>query len=92
MARRVADLVVITGTYIKDGEEKKSYQKIGVTIEDANGNRYHLIKKWFNPAGVPVTVEGSDAITVSEYPIEAKPAKKPKYDPPLSDLDDDIPF
>ena len=34
------------------GETKSRYQNIGVVMEGSNGP-YMLLKRWFNPAGMP---------------------------------------
>lgn len=45
------DLVAVTGTYMKDGQEKKEYTKIGVILENDNGE-YALLDPAINLAGV----------------------------------------
>lgn len=52
------DVAVKTGTYTdKDGNEKNSYVNVGVVKEnhnqDGTTSMYMIMKRTFNPAGVP---------------------------------------
>lgn len=59
----VHEISVATGTYQKDGQEKKRYQTIGKVMESENGGKIYMIHRSFNPAGVPFK-EGSDMIAL----------------------------
>jgi len=47
------DLCVVVGTFRVGDQEKKKWQKVGVEMETAEGGRFILLDRWFNPAGVP---------------------------------------
>jgi len=102
MATKKYDLAVKVGSYEKDGETKNRYENIGAVFQGENGP-YLVIKRSFNPAGVPFK-EGSDAIMVSCFePKDDRngggnsggqrqqqrqaPARQQQ-----ADMDDDIPF
>ena len=74
MARKVHDLAVVVGTYMKDGQEKKRYQNIGVMMESDQGGRFLILEPWFNPAGVPH--EAGKGIMVSMF--DDKPRETPE--------------
>lgn len=61
------DLAVKVGEYQKDGQTKNKYENVGVVIEGQNGP-YILLKKTFNPAGVPGDKE---SIMVSMFPVQS---------------------
>jgi hypothetical protein len=63
------DLAVKVGEYIKDGQPKAKYENVGVVMESQNGP-YLLLKKTFNPAGVP---SDKESIIISMFPVENKP-------------------
>lgn len=65
MAKKLYDVAVKTGTYIKDGEEKGRYENVGSMWEGDNGN-YLVLKRTFNPAGVPFK-DNSDSIFLSLF-------------------------
>lgn len=96
MATKLFDLAVKTGTYNdKDGNEKGRYENVGSMWKGDNGE-YLVLKRTFNPAGVPVK-EGSDSIFISMFAprddnqAQQKPQqRKPKSD--FSDMDDSAPF
>ena len=46
------DIAVKTGSYEKDGETKNRYENVGVIMQGENGP-YIIMKRTFNPAGVP---------------------------------------
>lgn len=49
--RKIHDLAVVTGKYMKDGQEKNRYQTIGAMFEKDDRGRFIIIEPWFNPAG-----------------------------------------
>lgn len=63
--RKVYDAAVKTGSYMKDGQEKNRYENVGTVWEGDNG-LYLVMKRTFNPAGVPFK-DGSDSIFVSLF-------------------------
>ena len=83
MAKKVYDLAVKTGEYEKDGETKSRYENIGIVMEGDNG-MFLMLKRTFNPAGVPDFRGGDDwmmgdTILISMFePQEgdSKPANK----------------
>lgn len=64
MATKKYDLAVKTGSYTnRNGETKNRYENIGAVMVGDNGP-YLMLKRTFNPAGVPVQ-DGRDSILVS---------------------------
>lgn len=94
MATKLYDLAVKTGSYIKDGEEKGRYENIGTVWEGDNG-KYMVLKRTFNPAGVPFK-DGSDSIFISMF--EPRQDEQPRQQQqrqrsrPQEDDGGDIPF
>jgi hypothetical protein len=89
------DLAVKTGTYIKNGEEKGRYESVGAIWEGDKGV-YMVMKRTFNPAGVPFK-DGSDSIFLSmfepkEEQREQGNSSKAMPGEPSHSIDDDIPF
>jgi hypothetical protein len=65
--RKLYDLAVKTSTYTdKNGETKGRYENIGSVLQLDDGGKVILIKRSFNPAGVPFK-DGSDQIMVSMF-------------------------
>lgn len=88
MAKKLYDVAVKTGSYIKDGEEKSRYENVGSMWEGDNG-AYLVIKRTFNPAGVPFK-DGSDSIFLSLFKPQEQ--QKPQQSKPASEFSDDAPF
>lgn len=63
------DLAVKVGEFEKDGKMKGRYENVGAVMESQNGP-YILLKKTFNPAGVPGDKE---SIILSMFPVDKKP-------------------
>lgn len=94
-ARKLYDLAVKTRTYVdRDGKDKGVWENIGSVLQTDDGGKMILIKRSFNPAGVPFR-EGSDQIIVSMFepkerdqapPSQHQQSKQSGY------VDDDIPF
>jgi hypothetical protein len=97
------DLTVKTGEYETEGGKKGRYENIGVVMQktDDNGNigYYAIIKRTFNPAGVP-NPDNRDTVVVSMFSPRAEqstaathpqgaPASVPAYP---EDLNDEAPF
>lgn len=74
MAKVKFNMAVKIGEYEKDGETKGRYENVGVVMEGDNGP-YVLLKRSFNPAGVPNTDE-RDKIIISLF--EPKQKEQPK--------------
>jgi len=93
---KLYDLTVKTGEYTNsNGDVKSRYENIGVVMQGGNG-QYMMLKRTFNPAGVP-NPDNKDNLIVSMFePKEREqaphnPAKQNAYQP-QTDLDDEIGF
>lgn len=90
------DLAVKTGTYQKDGKEKNRYENVGMIMQSDDGGKLLLLKRTFNPAGVPLTGKGKDdMVTLAAFEVNRDdPKQEPRGKPGGHDLpfDDDIPF
>ena len=75
---KIFDVVVKTGTYQKGNETKNRYENIGVVMDNGDGP-FLLLKKTFNPAGVPDLVgNNSDMLMVSLFqPQQQAPQQAP---------------
>ena len=83
------DVAVKTGSYMKDGQEKARYENVGTVWEGDNGP-YLVMKRTFNPAGVPFK-DGSDSIFLSLF--EPRQDDQQKQGKQQSRTDDsEIPF
>ena len=73
MAKVLKELAVVTSTYVdqRDGLERKNYENVGVLMESDDGGNFILMKRHFNPAGIP-TKQGSDKIFVSCFDPKPK--------------------
>ena len=96
------DLTVVTGSYQKDGETKKRYENVGQVLTNDDGEEMLLLKRSFNPAGVPFK-DGSDQVIIGKFavrddsaPRQQAPARQqsaPRQQAPQSTAtDDDCPF
>jgi len=66
MAQKLYDLVVKTGEYQNaQGETKARYENIGSVMQGDNG-QFAIIKRTFNPAGVP-NPEHKDSVIASMF-------------------------
>ena len=98
MTKVTKDLCVSVGKYTTaDGKEKNKYKKVGSIMQADNGNKFILIDKTFNPAGVN---NGRDSVLLSAFDVEKqkqpqnathqqKP-QQPAFDPNMPN--DEIPF
>lgn len=66
--KKIKDLVVTTGKYTKDGQEKNRYVNVGAVMQNDDGNHFIFLNRHFNPAGVPFK-EGSESIIVSMFDV-----------------------
>ena len=71
---KVYDIAVKVGTYEKDGETKGRYENVGAVMEGEKG-KFILLKRTFNPAGVP-NEENRDNVILSLF--KPKEKEKPK--------------
>jgi hypothetical protein len=54
MTKKIYDLAVKTGEYTnQQGETKGRWQNVGAIMQGDDGNKFVMLAKWFNPAGVP---------------------------------------
>ena len=66
------DLTVRVGAYTdREGNEKSRYENVGTVMKDEEGNVMLLVKRTFNPAGVP-NPEHRDSCIVSMFKKERK--------------------
>jgi len=73
MSKKLFDVVVSTGKYTNSqGEEKSNFENVGVVLEGDNGP-YLLLKRTFNPAGVP-NPDNKDSVLISLF--EPKPKQE----------------
>ena len=101
-ATKVKDIAVKTGEYQKDGQTKGRYENIGSIFKSDDGGTFLLMKRTFNPAGVPnpdnrdtvlisvFDLKDGDAPQRSSAPAQQRPAPPPQPGGNVSD--DDIPF
>lgn len=92
------DLAVKVGEYTnRDGDTKGRYENIGMILAKDDGGEFLLIKRTFNPAGVP-NPDNKDSILVSKFEAKdkdgtTKPVEKAKaVTQSQSAIDDEIPF
>lgn len=91
--QKVYDLVVTTGQYVdKQGNQKREYETIGTVFQGQKG-MYAIMKKTFNPAGVP---SDRSSFFVNFYEPRDRNAQVPRANgnvaQPESDFNDDIPW
>ena len=89
------DLVVKVGEYTNNqGETKSRYENIGAVMSGKDDGSYIMLKRTFNPAGVPGNAD-RDSILVSMFEPQNRsqqPAQSSNQARPAQDLNDDIPF
>lgn len=99
MAKKLYDVTVKTGTYMKDGQEKARYEQVGSVFEGQSGP-FMVMKRTFSPAGVPFQ-EGSDSIFLSLFEPrddqqqgqrQRQAAPQQRSGGQRDDFDQDIPF
>jgi len=91
MASKLYDVAVKTGSYTdKTGATKNRYENIGVMMDGDNGP-YLMLKRTFNPAGVPNNAE-RDNILCSLFKPNDDQAARPAARAALPVSDDEIPF
>jgi len=96
-SKKLYDLAVKTGEYQDraSGQTKGRWQNVGAVMQSDDDNKFIMLAKWFNPAGVPdLSGKGGESILVSMFKPQdqqqaaapAAPVAKPQAG------DDDIPF
>lgn len=105
--RKTYDLAVKVGEYTDNqGNKKNKYENIGAIMEKEDGGKFLMIKRTFNPAGVPdFSGKGGESILISMFEpkdgsqgggqSQHQQAKTNGYHPQSSGggaADDDIPF
>jgi hypothetical protein len=88
--RKTDDLVVKVGEYQKDGETKGRYENVGQILSDGERELY-MIKRTFNPAGVP-NPDGKDSVLLSRFAVREQEQGKPAARPEAEPYSDKIPF
>lgn len=63
--QKLYDVVVKTGEYQSNGETKGRYENIGTMMQGDNGP-FLILKRTFNPAGVP-NPDNKDSVIVSLF-------------------------
>jgi len=90
MAKKLYDVSVKTGSYTNNqGETKNRYENIGVMMEGDNGP-YLMLKRTFNPAGVPGNADRDNIIVSLFKPQDGNTGGGGAKQSALPD--DDIPF
>jgi hypothetical protein len=84
--KKIADLAVKVGQYVKDGETKNRYKNVGIVLQKDDGSKMRMIDPTFNFAAVKLD-EGRDYVIISEFEIKdkAEPAQKPTAGAPQFD-------
>lgn len=101
-AHKIYDLAIATRRYTdREGNEKSAYENVGSVLEMDDGGRMILLKRSFNPAGVPFK-DGGDQIVISMFVPKEKDGQQSSHNeakanayqpkPAVADFDDDIPF
>ena len=68
MAKKIYDLAVKTGTYTVNGETKGRYESVGSVMQSDDGSKFLMIKRTFNPAGVPdLSGKGGDSVLIGMF-------------------------
>lgn len=97
MPQKIKDLAVKTGSYTdRLGQTKGRYENVGSILQMDDGSKMLLLKRSFNPAGVPFK-EGSDQIIISMFDPKERDGGATVPAPaaaarPAVDFDDSIPF
>ena len=63
MAKKLYDLAVKTGEYTVQGQTKGRYENVGAVMQSDDGGKFIMLKRVFNPAGVPyLSGRNSDSV------------------------------
>lgn len=68
-SKKLYDLAVKTGQYQdREGNTKGRYQTVGAVMQSDDGNKFIMLARWFNPAGIPdFSGKGSDSVLISMF-------------------------
>lgn len=78
MAHKLYDVTVKTGSYTDaQGQPKGRYENIGVMMQGDNGP-YLMLKRTFNPAGVP-NEDNRDTVLCSLFEPKEQSQQSPQY-------------
>lgn len=78
MANKLYDVTVKTGSYTDaQGQPKGRYENIGVMMQGDNGP-YLMLKRTFNPAGVP-NEDNRDTVLCSLFEPKEQSQQSPQY-------------
>lgn len=99
MPHKLKDLAVKTGSYTTaTGETKVRYENVGHILQMDDGSKMMLLKRTFNPAGVP-NPDHRDSIILSVFDpklsgasSEPAPASARAGRTQPQPIDDDVPF
>jgi len=87
--QKLYDMVVTVGEYVdRNGNQKRQYETIGTVFQGQKG-MYAVMKKTFNPAGVP---SERSSFFVSFYEPRDRQEQRPQQPQASQSFDDDIPF
>lgn len=93
--KKIYDLAVKVGEYQKDGETKSKYENIGLVMQKDDGGKFLMIKRTFNPAGVPdFSGKGGENILISMFEPKQQDGQQQTQQrsaPPPAESED-IPF
>jgi len=107
MAKKLYDLAVKTREYNdNEGNKKANWLNVGSVMQSDDGNKFLLVSRCFNPAGVPdFSGKGGDSVLVSMFeprdysgnkPQQGQSNQQPKPNNQgqggTDNMDDDIPF
>ena len=100
MAKKLYDLAVKTGEYTVQGQTKGRYENVGAVMQSDDGNKFIMLKRVFNPAGVPdLSGRNSDSVLLSMFPPKDSDSQQSAQVPAAKSLlpaaqkyDDTIPF
>lgn len=93
--KKIYDLAVKVGEYQKDGETKSKYENIGLVMQKDDGGKFLMIKRTFNPAGVPdFSGKGGENILISMFETKQDGGQQsaPQRSAPPPAESEDIPF
>lgn len=72
--KKIKDLCVITRKYTdRDGKEKSQYENVGHILQMDDGSEMQLLKRTFNPAGVP-NPDNRDTVILYRFDVKDKSA------------------
>lgn len=83
------DITVKTGSYKdRDGKDKNRYENVGQVLKSDDGKEMVMLKKTFNPAGVP-DEKGGEFIILTMFDVKDKQQGNNKTQ---ANDDSEIPF